>query len=201
MLGSKSGSSVSLLQAFAFPASGETLAKWPASDGEGFTVDHSGSARVLCAWAPSGTVAAGSAGLEVQGVVNARAGSLQEPMGGLHLEKRWAWGVDATRLIYNDQSYFESDQPAIFFAKTQEEENNYARLVTQSPSTVTLYHPAQVDSVQLDGIAQDKSAWNWSGGLLTVTLPALPSGGLLSTDGSGPGLTDKASSRNWLLYR
>lgn len=157
---SQTGAGATSLLAFAFPGSGQTLAKWLGSDGEGFVLTESGAVKALGVWADSGSIN-GTQGVKLTGA-----------MGGLHLGKNAFWARAATALSYNGTTYLTSTTPVSVYSKTLAPDMGRIRLVAPAAATVKLYCPMPVKEVWKDGIKQSGTAWSQAGKILTLNVSA-----------------------------
>ena len=156
----QTGSAATSLLAFAFPGSGQTLAKWPGSDGEGFVLNESGAVKALGVWADSGSIA-GTQGVTLTGA-----------MGGLHLGKNCFWARAATTLKYNGTWYLSSTAPVSVYSKTLAPDYGRIRLLASAAATMRLKCAMPVKEVWKDGVKLSGTAWSQWGGMLTLNVSA-----------------------------
>lgn len=157
----QSGSAVTSLMGFYLPGSGQTLAKWPGADGEGFVVSTSGVVSALGVWTDTGTIN-GTQGITLNGAA-----------GGLHLAKSYFWGRAATVLSYNGTSYLTATTPVSVFSCTLNPRVGRIRLLAPAASTVKLRCAMPVKEVWKDGVKLAAGTqWSQGGGMLTLNVGA-----------------------------
>jgi hypothetical protein len=172
----RSGSS---LMGFYFPQAGETIEVWPNTAQEGFRIKRNGNVRALTVWCESD-------------ISNESGMTLSGAMGGLDLDATSFWGRAVTNMNYNGVTYFQASTPVAFYALTGGGSGNRVRIISTAQSTVSVYHPQQVTSVVRDGANLNHADWNWSNGILTMTISAATAGTLIETNSVGKNAVDAA---------